>query len=271
MFSLSSTSLQPQNGIQRSFIGSKISTSSARCVFFGAIRKKQDGRPGLWLAELNSTFLQQQNRTEHKLERERDLNVISVTFVLFRPIGKPRWLPWGMINRDIFHFLSANAEQNLTESKILSTSYSEFFFGRFERKVTALVFDRRRHFRLLFCNRWTEFKESSQEARSNVLFQVCVFCFLGVFLQPRLKFQRLSDWAIFDFFSSISEWNSTNLDRMQIFNIFNQVCDWFEPIIIRMYTVPMWGTQVHDCGPLGLFLCKKEILIGWFYDVTVLN
>ena len=35
--------------------GSKISTSSTKFAFFGPIGKKQDGHPGLWLAETFST------------------------------------------------------------------------------------------------------------------------------------------------------------------------------------------------------------------------
>ena len=38
-------------GIQRNLTGSKISMSSTKFLFFRPIGKKQNGRPGLWLAE----------------------------------------------------------------------------------------------------------------------------------------------------------------------------------------------------------------------------
>ena len=88
---------------------------------FSGRSEKQDGRPGLWLAETFSTS---------PLKR---LNGI---------------------------------QRNLTGSKI-STSSTEFlFFVVRKNKMAALASDLMRHFRLLLWNRWTEFNETWQEARS---------------------------------------------------------------------------------------------------------
>ena len=58
-------------------------------------------------------------------------------------------------------------QQILTGSEII-TSSTKFVFFRADRKnkMTAMAFDLLRHFRLLFLNRWTEFNETWQEARS---------------------------------------------------------------------------------------------------------
>ena len=89
---------------------------------FSGRSEKQDGPPGLWLAETFSTSALkplngiQRNLTGSKISRS------STKFVFFGLIGKTRWLPWPL--------------------------------------------DWLRHFGLLLWNRWTEFNETRQEARS---------------------------------------------------------------------------------------------------------
>ena len=46
LFTFSTSSLKPMNGIQQNLTGSKISTSFTKFVFWGQ-SEKQDGRPGL--------------------------------------------------------------------------------------------------------------------------------------------------------------------------------------------------------------------------------
>ena len=89
---------------------------------FSGRSEKQDGRPGLWLAETFST------------SPLKPLNGI---------------------------------QRNLTGSKI-STPSTKFFVFRADRKnkMAVLASDWLRHFQLLLWNRWTEFKETWQEARS---------------------------------------------------------------------------------------------------------
>ena len=81
---------------------------------FSGRSEKQDGRPGLWLAETFSTSPLklmngiQRNLTGSKISRP------STKFVFFGPIGKTRWPPWLLIGWDIFDFSSETAERNST-------------------------------------------------------------------------------------------------------------------------------------------------------------
>ena len=137
---------------------------------FSGWSEKQDGCPGLWLAETFSTSPLkplngiQQNLTENKI------SMSSTKFVLFGPIGKTRWLPWPLIGWDIFDFSSETAERNSTKldrKQDLNVLYQVCVF-RADRKnkMATLASDWLRHFRLLLWNRWTEFNETWQEARS---------------------------------------------------------------------------------------------------------
>ena len=94
----------------------------------------------------------------------------STKFVFFGPIGKTRWSPWPLIGWDIFDFSSETAERNSTKldrKQDLNVPYQVYVF-RADRKnkMAALASDWLRHFRLLIWNRWTEFNETWQEARS---------------------------------------------------------------------------------------------------------
>ena len=102
------------------------------CVFSGR-SEKQDGRPGLWLAETFST------------SPLKPLNGI---------------------------------QRNLTGSKISTSSTKFVFLGSIgKNKMATLASDWLRHFRLLLWNRWTEYSESWQEARSQRLLPS--LCFSG--------------------------------------------------------------------------------------------
>ena len=62
----------------------------------------------------------------------------STKFVFFGPIGKPRWLPWLLIGRDIFDFSSETAEPNwkkLDRKQDLNVLYQVcVFWGRSEKQ-----------------------------------------------------------------------------------------------------------------------------------------
>ena len=93
-FSHSSTSsLKLLNRIQRHLIGSKISKSSTKCVFFRPIRKK-DGHPGQRLAEtFSSSPLTPLNVIQQNLTG-RKISTSSTKFVVFSRSEKTRWKPW---------------------------------------------------------------------------------------------------------------------------------------------------------------------------------
>ena len=137
---------------------------------FSGRSEKQDGRPGLWLAEIFSTSpLKPLNRIQWNLTGSK-ISMSSTKFVFFGLIGKTRWPPWPLIGWDIFDFSSETAERNSTKldrKQDLNVLYQVCVF-RADRinKMAALASDWLRHFRLLLWNRWTEFNETWQEARS---------------------------------------------------------------------------------------------------------
>ena len=137
---------------------------------FSGRSEKQDGRPGLWLAETFSTSpLKPLNRIQRNLTGSK-ISTSSTKFVFFRLIRKTRWPPWPLIGWDIFDFSSETAERNLTKldrKQDLKILYQVCVF-RADRKnkMAALASDLPRHFRLLLWNRWTEFNKTWQEARS---------------------------------------------------------------------------------------------------------
>ena len=137
---------------------------------FSGRLEKQDGCPGLWLAETFSTSpLKQLNRIQQNFIGSK-ISTSSTKFVFFGPIGKTRWPPWPLIGWDFFDFSSETAERNstkLTRKQDLNLLYQVCVF-RADRKnkMAALASDWLRHFQLLLWNRWTEFNETWQEARS---------------------------------------------------------------------------------------------------------
>ena len=137
---------------------------------FSGRSEKQDGRPCLWLAETFSTSpLKPLNGIQQNLTGIK-ISTSSTKFLFFGPIGKTRWPPWHLIGWDIFDFSSETDEQNSTKldrMQDLNVLYQVCVF-RADRKnkMAALASDWLRHFRLLLWNRWTEFNETWQEARS---------------------------------------------------------------------------------------------------------
>ena len=146
---------------------------------FSGRSEKQDDHPGLWLAETFSTSpLKPLNGIQRNLTGSNN-SMSSTKFVFFGPIGKTRWPPWPLIGWDIFDFSSETAERNSTKLERMqdvNVLYQVCVF-RADRKnkMAALASDWLRHFRLLLWNRWTEFNETWQEARSQPsLPSVCI-------------------------------------------------------------------------------------------------
>ena len=79
---------------------------------FSGRSEKQDGRPGLWLAEIFSTSpLKPLNGIQQNLIGSKS-STSSTKFVFFGRMGKTRWPPWPLIGWDIFDFSSETAEGN---------------------------------------------------------------------------------------------------------------------------------------------------------------
>ena len=137
---------------------------------FSGWSEKQDGRPGLWLAETLSTSpMKPLNGIQRNLTGSK-ISTSSTKFVFFGPIGKTRWPPWPLIGWDIFDFSYETTELNSTKldsKQDLNVLYQVCVFPVDRKnKMAALGSDWLRHFRLLIWNRWTEFNETRQEARS---------------------------------------------------------------------------------------------------------
>ena len=131
---------------------------------FSGRLEKQDGRPGLWLAETFSTSpLKPLNVIQRNLTGSK-ISTSSTKCVFFGPIGKTRWPPWPLIGWDIFDFSSETAEHNsmkLDRKQDLKVLYQVcVFWADRKNKMAALASDWLRHFRLLLWNRWTEFNET---------------------------------------------------------------------------------------------------------------
>ena len=167
-FTFFTSPLKPLNRIQRNLTGSKILTSSTKFVFFGPIGKTR-WPPELWLAEtLLTSSLKPLKGIRRNLTGSK-ISMCSTKFVFFGPIGKPRWPPRPLIIRDIFDFSSKTAEPNwkkLDRKQDLNVLYQVcVFWADRKNKMAALASDLLRHFWLLW-NRWKEFHETWQEARS---------------------------------------------------------------------------------------------------------
>ena len=219
------SSLKPLNGIQRNLIGSKSSTSSTKFLFFQADRKnKMATLASDWLrhfrlllwnrwTEFNETW--QEARSQHPLPSLRFSGRSE----------KTRWPPWPLIGWDIFNFSSETAERNSTKldrKQELNVLYQvSFFQADRKNKMATLASDWLRHFRLLLWNRWTEFNETWQEARSQ--HPLPSLRFSGRSEKTRWPPWPLIGWDIFNFSSETAERNSTKLDRKQDLNILYKV------------------------------------------------
>ena len=83
---------------------------------------------------------------------------------------KTRWPPWPLIGWDIFDFSFETAERNSTklDRKQDLNALHQVCVSRADQKnkMAAIASDWLRNFRLLWWNRWTKFKDTWQEARS---------------------------------------------------------------------------------------------------------
>ena len=93
------------------------SQRSLPSLCFSSRSEKQDGRPGLWLAEsFSNSFLKLLNRIQRNLTRNK-IATSCTKFVFSGLIRKTRWSPWSpwpLIGWEIFNF-SKTAERNSTK------------------------------------------------------------------------------------------------------------------------------------------------------------
>ena len=216
---------------------------------FSGRSEKQNGRPGLWLAETFSTSpLKGLNGIQRNLTGSK-ISTPSTKFVFFGPIGKTRWPPWRLIGWDIFDFSSETAERNsrkLDRKQNLNSVYQVCVF-RADRKnkMAALASDWLRHFRLLLWNRWTEFKETCQEARSQR--PLPSLCFSG---RSEKQDGRHGLWLVETFSTSLKLLNGIqqNLTGSKI-STFSTKFVFFEPIIKQKcppWPIPQKGGTLYS-------------------------
>ena len=259
---------------------------------FSGRSEKQDGRPGLWLAETFSTSSLkpligiQRNLTGSKTSTS------STKFVFFGPIGKTRWPPWPLIGWDIFDFFSETADRNSTKrdrKQDLNVLYQVCVF-RADRKnkMAALASDWLRHFRLLLWNPWMEFNKTWQEARSQC--PLPSLCFSGrsekqdgrpslwlaetfstSSLKPLIGIQRnltgsktSTSSTKFVFFGPIGKtrWPPWPLIGWDIFDFFSETAEWIQRNLTGS-KISMSSTKFVFFGPIGKTRWPPWPLIGW--------
>ena len=206
---------------------------------FSGWSEKQNGRPGLWLAETFSTSpLKPLNRIQWNLPGSKILTP-STKFVFFGPIRKTKWPPWPLNGWDIFDFSSETTERNslkLDRKQDLNALYQVYVL-RADRKnkMAALASDWLRHFRLLLWNHWTVFNETWKEASSKR--PLPSLCFSGwskkQYCRPGLWFAE----TYLNFSSETAEQNSAKLDRKQDLNVLYQVYVFWAEKWIKMATL----------------------------------
>ena len=139
------------------------------CVFRADWKNKMAALASDWLRHFRLLLWNRWTEFNENLTGSK-ISTSSTKFVFFGPIGKTRWPPWPLIGWDIFDFSSETAERNSTKldrKQDLNVLYLVCVF-RADRKnkMATLASDWLRHFRLLLWNRWMEFNETWQEARS---------------------------------------------------------------------------------------------------------
>ena len=192
---------------------------------FSGQSEKQNGRPGLWLAETFSTSpLKPLKGIQRNLTGSK-ISTPSTKFVFLGLIRKTRWPPWLLIGPDIFDFSSETAEWNskkLDRKQDLNALYLVCVFrADHKNKMAALASDWLRHFstfplKPLNGIQWnfTGSKISTPSTK---------FVFFGLIGKTKWLPWPLIGWDILDFSSETTEQNSPKLDRKQDLNALYQV------------------------------------------------
>ena len=230
------------------------SQSPLPSLCFSGRSEKEDGRPGLWLAETFSTSpLKSLNRIQQNLIGSK-ISKPSTKFVFLGPIEKTRWPPWPLIGWDIFDFSVETAEQNSTNldrKQDLNALYLVCVFRADPKKrwpPWPLI-------------GWDIFVFSSETAEPNsmkldrkqdlnALYQVCVF-----WADRKNKMAALASYWLrhFRLLSETAERNSAKLDRNQALNAFYHVCV-FQANQEKQNGCPgLWLAETFSTSPLKLW------------------
>ena len=222
--------------------------------------EKQDGRPGLWLAETFSTSSLKPLKGIWRNMTGSKITTSSTKFVFFGLIGKTRLPPWPLIGWGIFDFSPLKPlngiRQNLTGRKI-STSSTKFVFFLMDRKKQ----DGRPGLWLAETFSTSPLKPlngiwwnltGSKISTSSTKF--VLFVPIG---KTRWPPWPLIGWDICDFSSETAEWNSTKLYRTKDLNVLYQVCVFLgrsekqDGRPGQSVKTVAHCTQVHDMWPFG--------------------
>ena len=192
---------------------------------FRADRKKQDGRPGLWLSETFSTSpLKPLNGIQRNLTGS-NISTSSTKFVFFWADRKNKMAAPPLIVWDVFDFSSDTAERNSTKlgrQQDLGVLYQVCVFRvNKKNKMATLAFDWLRNFQLILWDHRTGFNETWHETRYRR--PLPSLCFSGR-SENKMAARLLIGWDIVDFSSETAERNSTKLDRKQDLYVLYQVC-----------------------------------------------
>ena len=197
-------------------------------VYVFRVEKKQDGSPGLWLAETFSTSpLKPLNRIQWNLTGSKRSTSFT-KFVFFVLIQKKKE---GALASDWLKHFRLLLWNRWSEFKETWQEFNEdinilyqvcIFRADLKNKMAALASDWLRHFPLLLWNCWTEFNATWQEERYQ--HPLPNLCFFGPIGKRRWRPWPLISWDIFYFSSETAEPNSTKLDRKQNLNVIFLVC-----------------------------------------------
>ena len=147
-----------------------------RLCFSGRL-EKQDGHPGLWLAEaFSASPLKPMNEIQQNSQEARSQRLLSR--LCFSGLSEEQDSRPGLWLAEAFSISPLKPQngiqQNLTGRKISTPSNKFVFFGSIggKRWPPSLWFAET--FRLLIRDRWTRFNETWQEARSQRPLRICV-------------------------------------------------------------------------------------------------
>ena len=237
--------------------------------FLGRL-EKEDGRPGLWLAEtFSSSSLKPLNGIQWNLTGSK-ISMSSTKFVFFGPIWKTRWPPWPLIGWDIFDFSSETAERNSTKldrKQDLNVLYQVCVFWADRKKEYG-------HPGLWLAETFSTspLKPLNGIKRnltgSKFIASSTKFVFFGPIRKTRWRLWLLIGWDIFHFSSETAERNSKKLDKKQDLNVLYQVCIFCRSVNKnghpgRLLKMVAHCTQVHDMWPFGPLVTSSLQQLHW--------